>query len=147
MYICKFARQCQITLHRRLVKPLCSAVWHYIAKLIFASLLSEKWYFGIDLICISLILSEFEHIWMLFVFPFLWMFPYPFSVGSLIFSVSLCTNFGRNWPLYCDVSWIFKKILSTFLQESRKIENFESLSQNILHHVVKTAFIWSLTLY
>lgn len=44
------------------VSGLRKAIWHSPEKLIFTSLLSEKWYFDIDVICIYLILSEVEHI-------------------------------------------------------------------------------------
>ena len=57
-----FPRACQIALHRSLVQTLRKAICQSLEKLIFASLLSEKWYFDIDVICIYLTLNEVEHI-------------------------------------------------------------------------------------
>ena len=115
-----------------------------LEKLIFASLLSEKWYFNIDVICIYLILNDVEHIWMLFVFPLLWLFPYPFFNWVVDLFWIYLYKFFRYWKINpCSMVWadFFSKHFPSGIKNNQK-EQFELLSQNIFCQVVNILSWW-----
>ena len=142
--IYNFPTACQIALHRSLVQTLRKAIWHSLKKLIFTSLLSEKWYFDIDVICIYLILSEVEHIWMLFVFPLLWLFPYPFFNWVVDLFWIYLYKFFRYWKINpCSMVWadFSSNHFPSGIKNNQK-EQFELLSQNIFCQVVNILSQW-----